>query len=71
MTNYAIEGDGDRATVYCLVVKIQVEKAPFIIASGVYNDVVVRTAEGWRFESRQLDVDKGVFAAAAAAAEQG
>jgi hypothetical protein len=64
LTNYVIEGDGDRATVYSLVVKIQVEKAPFIIATGVYNDVVVRTADGWRFESRQLDVDKGVFAAA-------
>ncbi|MCW2944882.1 MAG: hypothetical protein JWR24_1599 [Actinoallomurus sp.] len=66
LTNYVIEGDGDRATVYSLVVKIQVVKAPFIIASGVYNDVAVRTADGWRFESRQLDVDPGVFAAAEA-----
>lgn len=64
LVNYVIEGDGDRATVYSLVVKVQVEKAPFIIATGVYNDVVVRTSEGWKFESRQLDVDKGVFAAA-------
>lgn len=64
LVNYVIEGDGDHATVYSLVVKIQVEKAPFIIATGVYNDVVVRTADGWKFESRQLDVDPGVFAAA-------
>ena len=65
LTNYVITEDGaDRAEVYCLVVKIQVEKSPFIIASGVYNDVVVRTADGWKFESRQLDVDPGVFAAA-------
>ncbi|GAB2968638.1 nuclear transport factor 2 family protein [Amycolatopsis acidiphila] len=65
LTNYVIEADGDdRATVYSLVVKIQVEKPPFIIATGVYNDVVVRTADGWKFESRQLDVDPGVFAAA-------
>jgi ketosteroid isomerase-like protein len=65
LTNYVIDADGDdRATVYSLVVKIQVEKPPFIIASGVYNDVVVRTPEGWKFESRQLDVDPGVFAAA-------
>ena len=73
MTNYVIEGDGDRATSYCLVLKVQVEKAPHIIASGVYSDVVVRTPKGWRFESRRLDVDNGVFAAAAAAAatEQG
>lgn len=65
LTNYVIEGDGDRATVYALVVKLQVEKPPHIIATGVYNDVVVHTADGWKFESRQLDVDKGVFAAAA------
>jgi hypothetical protein len=64
LMNYVIEGDSDRATVYSLVVKVQVEKAPFIIATGVYNDVVVRTSEGWKFESRQLDVDNGVFAAA-------
>lgn len=64
LMNYVIEGDGDRATVYSLVVKVQVEKAPFIIATGVYNDVVVRTPEGWKFESRQLDVGPGVFAAA-------
>ncbi|KXX59687.1 nuclear transport factor 2 family protein [Rhodococcus sp. LB1] len=72
MSNYVIEGDGDRATSYCVVLKVQVEKAPHIIASGVYNDVLVRTSQGWKFESRQLDVDNGVFAAAAAiAAEQG
>ncbi len=67
MTNYVIDGDGDRAAVYALVVKLQVEKAPHIIATGVYNDVVVRTPTGWLFESRRLDVDNGVFAAAAAA----
>jgi hypothetical protein len=66
--NYVITGDGDRAEVYSLVVKVQVEKAPFIIATGVYLDVVVRTADGWKFESRKLDIDKGVFAAAEAAA---
>jgi hypothetical protein len=68
LTNYVIDGDGDQATVYCLVVKLQVEKPPFIIATGVYSDVVVRTPEGWMFRSRQLDIDNGVFAAAAAAA---
>ncbi|MFE5325419.1 nuclear transport factor 2 family protein [Embleya sp. NPDC056575] len=72
MTNHVVEGDGDRAASYSLVVKVQVEKAPHIIATGVYNDVAVRTPEGWRYESRRLDIDNGVFAAAAAvaAAEQ-
>ncbi|WP_406813492.1 nuclear transport factor 2 family protein [Mycobacterium sp. M23085] len=65
LTNYVIESDGDdRARVSSLVLKVQVVKPPFIIASGVYNDVVVRTPAGWKFESRRLDVDPGAFAAA-------
>lgn len=68
MTNYVVDGDGDTATITCAVTKLQVEKPPFIIASGIYTDVVVRTSEGWRFESRQLDIDYGVFARAEAEA---
>ncbi|MGO2111413.1 MAG: nuclear transport factor 2 family protein [Pseudoclavibacter sp.] len=66
MTNYVVEGDGDQATLTCAVTKIQVEKPPFIIATGIYRDVLVRTSAGWKFESRRLDVDNGVFARAAA-----
>ncbi|WP_051793227.1 nuclear transport factor 2 family protein [Amycolatopsis jejuensis] len=68
LTNYVVDGDGDTATVTCIVTKLQVEAPPFIIATGLYQDVVVRTAEGWRFASRQLDIDRGVFARAEAAA---
>ncbi|MET9264597.1 nuclear transport factor 2 family protein [Amycolatopsis sp. NPDC004079] len=68
LTNYVVTGDTDRATVTCLVTKLQVEAPPFIIATGVYQDVAVRTADGWRFESRRLDIDRGVFARAEAAA---
>jgi hypothetical protein len=68
MTNYVVEGDGDTATVTCAVTKLQVEKPPFIIASGIYTDTAVRTPEGWKFESRQLDIDYGVFARAEAEA---
>jgi ketosteroid isomerase-like protein len=64
MTNYVVEGDGDHATVTCAVTKLQVEEPPFIIASGIYRDVVVRTADGWRFTSRELTIDRGVFARA-------
>lgn len=68
MTNYVVDGDGDIASITCAVTKIQVEKPPFIIASGIYTDSVVRTSEGWKFESRQLDIDNGAFARAEAAA---
>ncbi|WP_159707245.1 nuclear transport factor 2 family protein [Arthrobacter sp. 18067] len=64
MTNYVVEGDGDTAAVTCAVTKLQVDEPPFIIASGTYHDVVVRTQKGWRFESRRLDIDRGVFARA-------
>lgn len=72
MTNYVVDGDGDRAAIVCAVTKLQVDEIPFIMASGVYQDVVIRTADGWKFESRQLDIDEGGFkrvAAATAAAE--
>ncbi|MEU6135465.1 nuclear transport factor 2 family protein [Nocardioides sp. NPDC047086] len=68
MTNYVVDGDGDTASITCAVTKLQVEKPPFIIASGIYTDSVVRTAEGWKFASRKLDIDNGVFARAAAEA---
>ncbi|NYI77578.1 nuclear transport factor 2 family protein [Nocardioides panzhihuensis] len=68
MTNYIVDGDGDTASITCAVTKVQVEKPPFIIASGIYTDSVVRTAGGWKFESRQLDIDNGVFARAEAEA---
>jgi hypothetical protein len=68
MTNYVVDGDGDTATITCAVTKLQVEKPPFIIASGIYKDTVVRTSAGWKFVSRQLDIDYGVFARAEAEA---
>ncbi|NIH86588.1 nuclear transport factor 2 family protein [Amycolatopsis granulosa] len=68
MTNYVVDGDGDTATITCAVTKLQVEKPPYIIASGIYRDVVERTPEGWRFRTRRLDIDNGVFARAEAEA---
>ncbi|RJO75229.1 nuclear transport factor 2 family protein [Nocardia panacis] len=64
MTNYVISGDGDTATSTCRVTKLQVDAPPFIIATGVYTDVLVRTEQGWKFRSRRLDIERGVFARA-------
>ncbi|MEV6094941.1 nuclear transport factor 2 family protein [Nocardia sp. NPDC051981] len=68
MTNYTVDGDGETATATCAVTKLQVVEPPFIIATGIYTDVLVRTEAGWKFQSRQLDIDPGVFARAEAAA---
>ncbi|WP_242882695.1 nuclear transport factor 2 family protein [Actinomadura litoris] len=69
MTNYVVDGDGDTATATCAVTKLQVEKPPFVMATGIYTDIAVRTPEGWRFQSRRLDIDNGAFARAKAEAE--
>ncbi|MFE3081736.1 nuclear transport factor 2 family protein [Nocardia tengchongensis] len=68
MTNYTVDGDGKTATATCTVTKLQVVEPPFIIATGIYTDVLVRTEAGWKFQSRRLDIDPGVFARAEAAA---
>ncbi len=40
----------------------EVAEIPFLVATGRYNDsVVVKTAKGWKFKSRKLDIDGGYF----------
>ncbi|GAA4092313.1 nuclear transport factor 2 family protein [Nocardioides kongjuensis] len=70
MTNHVVAAGhtAGTATLTCAVTKLQVEEPPYIIASGIYRDVVVRTADGWRFTSRELSIDRGVFARAELAA---
>jgi len=54
--NEIIEIDGDRATVraYALVTK---ESPPVISTVGVYEDVLSRTPQGWRFSRRTFTRD--------------
>jgi len=66
--DFAIDEAGDGAAMRSYVVKLQVVEAPHIIATGVYEDEVVRTDDGWRFARRTLAVDPGAFAAQAAQA---
>jgi hypothetical protein len=40
----------------------EVSEIPFLVASGRYNgSVVIKTGEGWKFKSRNLDIDAGYF----------
>jgi hypothetical protein len=57
-TNIIIELAGDRATVVSnfLVVRDS-DAGPVISVAGTYDDVVVRTPEGWKFKSRKLSHD--------------
>jgi uncharacterized protein (TIGR02246 family) len=63
-TDPIIEVDGDRATQSCTLIVANRSKAgdPVAIAmTGRYEDELVRTADGWRFERRKatLDVNLG------------
>jgi len=59
----SIEGDSATATSYMVV--IEAEKAPAVVASGVYSDTLQRVDGRWKFARRKLDVDRGLQAASA------
>jgi hypothetical protein len=71
MTNHLIEAspEGARGKVYLLVIDIAREGKPTSVnMGGHYEDVYVRTAEGWRIESRNFYRSKSAQTVAAEAA---
>ena len=56
--NIIVDLAGDSATVISnfLVVRDS-EAGPVIAVAGTYDDIVVRTAQGWKFKSRRLSHD--------------
>ena len=59
--------DGASATVMLMLVDVTTKG---IVATGMYNDTLVRTANGWRFKSRATKMDAAPPAAPAAAPKQ-
>lgn len=60
--NLVLRPGEDAHTVYATsyMVVIEVADAPHVVATGIYKDSrVVRTAKGWRFQHRRLEVDAG------------
>jgi hypothetical protein len=60
--NLALRPGPDQDTVFATsyMVVLEVAGMPGIVATGIYRDsVVVRTASGWRFQKRSLQVDPG------------
>lgn len=57
--NHEIALDGDRATAttYLHATQIESEEAGggVVVTGGVYRDVLVRTADGWRIAERELE----------------
>jgi len=58
--NHRIELNGDRATCSSYLqaqhVRRSTEGGPHLIVAGRYDDVLVRTVDGWRIEHRRLSV---------------
>ena len=53
-TNILIEPSegGAKGTSYVGLVTFEAGKPPAVTGGGVYNDILVKTAEGWRFTKR-------------------
>ena len=51
-------GDGANASIYLLLLNVGVRPAT-IATTGIYEDVLVRTPQGWRFKSRIVHADPG------------
>ena len=66
-TNLSIKPskDGASASVFLMLVDVGTKG---IVATGMYNDTLVKTANGWRFKSRATKMDTAAPAPAAAPA---
>ena len=62
-TNIVIEPvSATEALVTNDMLVFEVADAPYLMATGRYNkSVVVKTARGWKFKLRTLDIDSGFF----------
>lgn len=49
--------EGAAGTTYLMLYNAGV-RPPSVTASGIYQDVLVRTPQGWRFQSRQVQIDR-------------
>ncbi len=54
LANQVIDVDGDRATAECTfaVISRAEDNTPYLRVLGTYNDELVRTDAGWRFQRR-------------------
>lgn len=56
-TDAIVEVDGDRATQTCYLILLDRSDGVKVMNSGVYQDTLVRTPEGWRFAHRRVAID--------------
>ncbi|MBA3856125.1 MAG: hypothetical protein C0507_04375 [Cyanobacteria bacterium PR.3.49] len=57
MTNLVIDGFGDQAQQRCYMLVFDRVNEPKLIASGVYNDHLIKVSGEWKFLERRVALD--------------
>ena len=57
-SDFLVTVDGDEATARCFLIAVNAKTAPpSILTTAVYDDVLQRTPDGWRFVHRKVTPD--------------
>ncbi|MEO5901076.1 MAG: nuclear transport factor 2 family protein, partial [Ilumatobacteraceae bacterium] len=59
-SDFVIDVDGDDARSRCYLIAVNNAAAPIISATAVYEDVLRRTPDGWRFVLRKVAPDTAI-----------
>jgi hypothetical protein len=59
-SDFVVDIDGDDARSRCYLIAVNNAAAPIIAATAVYEDVLRRTPDGWRFVHRKVAPDTAI-----------
>jgi hypothetical protein len=59
-SDFTVDIDGDDARSRCYLIAVNNAGPPSILATAVYDDVLRRTADGWRFVHRKVAPDTAI-----------
>ncbi len=57
MTNFVIKGDAERAEQRCYMLVFDRVNEARLLATGVYNDLLIKKAGEWKFVERRVALD--------------
>ena len=59
-SDFVVEVDGDDARSRCYLIAVSNAAAPIVSTTAVYEDVLRRTPDGWRFVHRKVTPDTAI-----------
>ncbi len=59
-SDFVVEVDGDDARSRCYLIVVNNAAAPIVSTTAVYEDVLRRTSDGWRFVHRRVVPDTAI-----------